>query len=98
MTRAHITDLLSFPTQQSLCLSLSLRQTSVDNRRARCKGCVLALLGFSVPFMLMAALVLGSLSRELLEMSLGHDGIEALSLYLVSVFVRERLCLRGGGC
>ncbi|KAM9541539.1 uncharacterized protein ACWYII_039060 [Salvelinus alpinus] len=61
------------------------RQTSVDNRRARCKGCVLALLGFSVPFMLMAALVLGSLSRELLEMSLGHDGIEALSLYLAPV-------------
>uniref|UniRef100_A0A8C8HZU4 G domain-containing protein n=1 Tax=Oncorhynchus tshawytscha TaxID=74940 RepID=A0A8C8HZU4_ONCTS len=87
MTRAHITDLLSFPTQQSLSLSvsLSLRQTSVDNRRARCKGCVLALLGFSVPFMLMAALVLGSLSRELLEMSLGHDGIEALSLYLTPV-------------
>ncbi|KAK6311352.1 uncharacterized protein si:ch211-11k18.4 [Coregonus clupeaformis] len=61
------------------------RQTSVDNRRARCKGCVLALLGFSVPFMLMAALVLGSLSRELLEMALGDDGIEALSLYLTPV-------------
>lgn len=61
------------------------RQTSVDNRRARCKGCLLALLGFSVPFMLMAALVLGSLSRELLEMALGHDGIEALSLYLTPV-------------
>ncbi|XP_029582967.1 uncharacterized protein LOC115170802 [Salmo trutta] len=61
------------------------RQTSVDNRRARCKGCVLALLGFSVPFMLMAALVLGSLSRELLEMALGHDGIGALSLYLTPV-------------
>ncbi|NP_001133614.1 EH domain-containing protein 3 [Salmo salar] len=61
------------------------RQTSVENRRARCKGCVLALLGFSVPFMLMAALVLGSLSRELLEMALGHDGIEALSLYLTPV-------------
>ncbi|CAB1341341.1 unnamed protein product [Coregonus sp. 'balchen'] len=61
------------------------RQTSVDNRRARCKGCVLALLGFSVPFMLMAALVLGSLSRELLEMALGDDGFEALSLYLTPV-------------
>uniref|UniRef100_A0A8C7WHR6 G domain-containing protein n=1 Tax=Oncorhynchus mykiss TaxID=8022 RepID=A0A8C7WHR6_ONCMY len=66
------------------------RQTSVDNRRARCKGCLLALLGFSVPFMLMAALVLGSFSKELLEMALGDDGIEALSLYLVIV---EFLCL-----
>lgn len=93
MTRANITDLLSFPTQQyPPPLSLSLRQTSVENRRARCKGCVLALLGFSVPFMLMAALVLGSFSKELLEMALGDDGIEALSLYLVSVFVRERQC------
>uniref|UniRef100_A0A4W5PCS6 Si:ch211-11k18.4 n=1 Tax=Hucho hucho TaxID=62062 RepID=A0A4W5PCS6_9TELE len=61
------------------------RQTSVDNRRVRCKGCVLALLGFSVPFMLMAGLVLGSFSRELLEMALGDDGIEALSLYLAPV-------------
>ncbi|XP_024278553.1 uncharacterized protein LOC115145250 isoform X1 [Oncorhynchus nerka] len=61
------------------------RQTSVDNRRARCKGCLLALLGFSVPFMLMAALVLGSFSKELLEMALGDDGIEALSLYLAPV-------------
>ncbi|XP_028978878.2 uncharacterized protein si:ch211-11k18.4 [Esox lucius] len=58
------------------------RQTSVGNRRARCKGCMLALLGFSVPLMLMAGLVLGSLSRELLEMVLGKGGTEALSVYL----------------
>ncbi|XP_071262908.1 uncharacterized protein [Salvelinus alpinus] len=61
------------------------RQTSVDNRRARCKSCLLAFLGFSVPFMLMAALVLGSFSKELLKMALGDDGIEALSLYLAPV-------------
>ncbi|XP_038855728.1 uncharacterized protein LOC120052720 [Salvelinus namaycush] len=61
------------------------RQTSVDNRRARCKSCLLAFLGFSVPFMLMAVLVLGSFSKELLKMALGDDGIEALSLYLAPV-------------
>ncbi|KAL0993639.1 hypothetical protein UPYG_G00110950 [Umbra pygmaea] len=61
------------------------RQTSVDNRRAQCKGCLLALLGFSVPLMLMAALVLGSLSREMLELALGNHGTDALSLYLTPV-------------
>uniref|UniRef100_A0A665TWB2 Uncharacterized LOC115047801 n=1 Tax=Echeneis naucrates TaxID=173247 RepID=A0A665TWB2_ECHNA len=33
------------------------RQTSADNRRARCKSCFLTLLGFSVPMALMALLV-----------------------------------------
>ncbi|KAM4634387.1 uncharacterized protein ACJ7VT_000249 isoform 1-T1 [Polymixia lowei] len=61
------------------------RQTSVENRRARCKGCFMALLGFSVPLALMALLVLGSLSRELLEMALGDQGTEALSLYMTPV-------------
>ena len=63
----------------------SCRQTGAQNRRARCKGCFFALLGFVVPLALLALLVLGSLSRELLEMALGPQGTEALSLYLVSV-------------
>lgn len=55
------------------------------NRRARCKSCLLTLLGFTVPLALMALLVLGVLSRELLEVALGPEGTAALSLYLVSV-------------
>ncbi|KAG9342887.1 hypothetical protein JZ751_015103 [Albula glossodonta] len=62
------------------------RQNSVDNRRARCKGCVLGLLGFSVPLLLLALLVLGSLSREVLEMMLGEDGTDTLSLYLHQLY------------
>ncbi|XP_034567981.1 uncharacterized protein si:ch211-11k18.4 [Notolabrus celidotus] len=61
---------------------LNDRQTSTRNRRARCKGCLLTLLGFSVPMALMALLVLGTLSQELLEMGLGRQGTEALSVYL----------------
>ncbi|TKS91782.1 hypothetical protein D9C73_026019 [Collichthys lucidus] len=68
------------------------RQTSVGNRRARCKSCFLTLLGFSVPMALMALLVLGTLSKELLEMALGREGTETLSLYLVfeSLSVEQR--------
>lgn len=44
------------------------------------------MLGFSIPFALMALLVLGVLSQELLELALGHDGTQMLSLYLVSVY------------
>ncbi|XP_072225428.1 uncharacterized protein [Leuresthes tenuis] len=58
------------------------RQTSVENRRARCKSCFLTLLGFCVPLALLALLVLGALSKDLLEVALGHQGTEALSLYL----------------
>ncbi|XP_034449954.1 uncharacterized protein si:ch211-11k18.4 [Hippoglossus hippoglossus] len=58
------------------------RQTAVENRRARCKSCFLTLLGFSVPMALMALLVLGILSKELLDVALGHEGTQALSLYL----------------
>ncbi|XP_036408435.1 uncharacterized protein si:ch211-11k18.4 [Megalops cyprinoides] len=61
------------------------RQSSIDNRRARFKGCLLGLLGFSVPLLLLAFLVLGSLSKEMLEMLLGVEGREALSLYLTPV-------------
>lgn len=63
----------------------SHRQTSARNRRARCKSCLLTLLGFTVPLALMALLVLGILSQELLEVALGPEGTETLSLYLVSV-------------
>ncbi|KAM6905235.1 uncharacterized protein FYW49_015256 [Xenentodon cancila] len=61
------------------------RQTSLDNRRARCKSCLLTLLGFSVPFALLAFLLVGTLSPELLEMGLGQQGKEALSLYLAPI-------------
>uniref|UniRef100_A0A8C2WXT4 Si:ch211-11k18.4 n=1 Tax=Cyclopterus lumpus TaxID=8103 RepID=A0A8C2WXT4_CYCLU len=58
------------------------RQTSAMNRRARCKSCLLTLLGFTVPLALMALLVLGILSQEVLEVALGREGTETLSLYL----------------
>lgn len=46
----------------------------------------MTLLGFSVPLALMALLVLGTLSKEMLDLALGPDGRETLSLYMVSVF------------
>ncbi|KAF4093032.1 hypothetical protein AMELA_G00027640 [Ameiurus melas] len=61
------------------------RQCSVENRRARCKSCFLGLLGFSVPLLLLFTLVLGSLSREMLELALGSEGTDTLSLYLTPV-------------
>ncbi|KAM6966244.1 uncharacterized protein LKV04_018735 [Tautogolabrus adspersus] len=64
---------------------LNDRQTSAGNRRARCKTCFLTLLGFCVPLALMALVVLGSVSKELLEMVLGSQGTETLSLYLSPV-------------
>lgn len=64
----------------------SCRVTSSSNRRARCKSCLLTLLGFSVPLALMALLLLGSLSKELLELAMGREGMETLSLYLVGAF------------
>uniref|UniRef100_A0A3Q3X347 Dynamin N-terminal domain-containing protein n=1 Tax=Mola mola TaxID=94237 RepID=A0A3Q3X347_MOLML len=60
------------------------RLTGSINRRARCKSCFLTLLGFSIPFALMALLVLGAASQELLELVLGRQGTDMLSLYLVS--------------
>lgn len=76
-----------------ISLPSSRRQTSVGNRRARCKSCFLTLLGFTVPMALMALLVLGALSKELLEMALGHEGTETLSLYLVSVQAAVYCCV-----
>lgn len=61
------------------------RQITLENRRARCKSCFLTLLGFSVPLALMALLVLGAMSKELLEIALGTEGTESLSLYLSPV-------------
>ncbi|KAK2833694.1 hypothetical protein Q5P01_017583 [Channa striata] len=61
------------------------RQTTFENRRARCKSCFLTLLGFSIPMALMALLVLGALSEEVLGMVLGPQGTEALSLYMTPV-------------
>lgn len=63
----------------------SQRQVSSENSRARCKSCFLTLLGFSIPMALLAVLLLGTLSKELLEVALGRQGIDALSLYLVRV-------------
>ena len=57
----------------------------MENRRSRCKSCLLTLLGFCIPFALLAFLMLGTLSPELVEIALGKQGKEALTLYLVSV-------------
>uniref|UniRef100_A0A8C1UYL1 Si:ch211-11k18.4 n=1 Tax=Cyprinus carpio TaxID=7962 RepID=A0A8C1UYL1_CYPCA len=62
------------------------RQCSVENRRSRFKGCLLGMLGFTVPLLLLATLVLGSLSKDVLVLMLGDSGIEALTLYVVSIF------------
>uniref|UniRef100_A0A8C2I101 Si:ch211-11k18.4 n=1 Tax=Cyprinus carpio TaxID=7962 RepID=A0A8C2I101_CYPCA len=65
------------------------RQCSVENRRSRFKGCLLGMLGFTVPLLLLATLVLGSLSKDVLVLMLGDSGIEALTLYkgrLVNIF------------
>uniref|UniRef100_A0A8C1ENV8 Si:ch211-11k18.4 n=2 Tax=Cyprinus carpio TaxID=7962 RepID=A0A8C1ENV8_CYPCA len=59
------------------------RQCSVENRRSRFKGCLLGMLGFTVPLLLLATLVLGSLSKDVLVLMLGDSGIEALTLYVV---------------
>ncbi|XP_061701444.1 uncharacterized protein si:ch211-11k18.4 [Syngnathoides biaculeatus] len=61
------------------------RQISIQNRRARCKSCFLTLLGFSLPMIILAILLLGTLSKEVLEMGLGRQGVELLSLHLVPV-------------
>lgn len=80
--------------KQSVTHLTACRLTSSSNRRARCKSCLLTLLGFSVPLALMALLLLGTLSKELLELALGRDGTETLRLYLVSAF-QPRMQLNG---
>uniref|UniRef100_A0A9R1SR68 Si:ch211-11k18.4 n=2 Tax=Cyprinus carpio TaxID=7962 RepID=A0A9R1SR68_CYPCA len=59
------------------------RQCSIENRRSRFKGCLLGMLGFTVPLLLLVTLVLGSLSKDVLVLLLGDSGIEALTLYVV---------------
>ncbi|KAK9977558.1 hypothetical protein ABG768_019365 [Culter alburnus] len=58
------------------------RHCSIENRRARFKGCLLGMLGFTVPLLLLIILVLGSLSRDVVVLMLGNNGTEALSLYV----------------
>uniref|UniRef100_A0A8C1V3K9 Si:ch211-11k18.4 n=1 Tax=Cyprinus carpio TaxID=7962 RepID=A0A8C1V3K9_CYPCA len=67
------------------------RQCSVENRRSRFKGCLLGMLGFTVPLLLLATLVLGSLSKDVLVLMLGDSGIEALTLYVVSICIFNSL-------
>ncbi|XP_023661167.1 uncharacterized protein [Paramormyrops kingsleyae] len=59
------------------------RKRSREKWRAQCKGCLLGLMGFSVPLSLLMLLLLGSLSRETVELTLGKEGTEALSMYLL---------------
>ncbi|XP_048868827.1 uncharacterized protein LOC125741665 isoform X3 [Brienomyrus brachyistius] len=59
------------------------RERSREKWRAQCKGCLLGLMGFSVPLSLLMLLLLGSLSRETVELTLGKEGTEALSMYLL---------------
>ncbi|XP_029944522.1 uncharacterized protein LOC115386417 [Salarias fasciatus] len=61
------------------------RQTTSENRRARCKSWILTLLGFSIPLALLALLALGTMSRELLSEVLGPQGFETLNIYTTPV-------------
>lgn len=47
------------------------------------------MLGFTVPLLLLIVLVLGTLSREMLELMLGDNGTEALSLYVVGTHLQR---------
>uniref|UniRef100_A0A3Q0RDI5 Si:ch211-11k18.4 n=1 Tax=Amphilophus citrinellus TaxID=61819 RepID=A0A3Q0RDI5_AMPCI len=73
---------------EAIADKLSNDQTTVENRRARCKSCFLTLLGFCVPLTLLAFLVLGALSQDLLKVALGKEGTETLALYLQTPIVR----------
>uniref|UniRef100_A0A3B3Q2P7 Si:ch211-11k18.4 n=1 Tax=Paramormyrops kingsleyae TaxID=1676925 RepID=A0A3B3Q2P7_9TELE len=57
--------------------------SNMSNRRARCQACLLGLLGLLVPLLLLAVLMLGPMSKGLLEALLGPNGTAALWLYLV---------------
>lgn len=65
----------------------------MENRRSRFKGCLLGMLGFTVPLLLLVTLVLGSLSKDVLVLLLGDSGIEALTLYVVSMYVYAFVCV-----
>ncbi|MFT7814745.1 uncharacterized protein LOC111840496 isoform X3 [Arapaima gigas] len=62
--------------------SSSCRQSCRENRRAQCQGCILGLVGFSVPFFLVMLVILGNMSRETVEQTLGEQGTELLIMYL----------------
>uniref|UniRef100_A0A8C1WS66 Si:ch211-11k18.4 n=1 Tax=Cyprinus carpio TaxID=7962 RepID=A0A8C1WS66_CYPCA len=70
----------------------TLHNDSIENRRSRFKGCLLGMLGFTVPLLLLVTLVLGSLSKDVLVLMLGDSGIEALTLYVVSMYVYAFVC------
>uniref|UniRef100_A0A8C1WQ15 Si:ch211-11k18.4 n=1 Tax=Cyprinus carpio TaxID=7962 RepID=A0A8C1WQ15_CYPCA len=57
------------------------RQCSIENRRSRFKGCLLGMLGFTVPLLLLVTLVLGSLSKDVLVLMLGDSGIELVFFF-----------------
>ncbi|XP_039620782.1 uncharacterized protein si:ch211-11k18.4 [Polypterus senegalus] len=61
------------------------REACTFNRRAHFKGFVFGLLGFAVPLFLLASLVLGTMSREVLVLALGESGTDVLSVYLSPV-------------
>ncbi|XP_063076708.1 uncharacterized protein si:ch211-11k18.4 [Engraulis encrasicolus] len=61
------------------------RECVLSNRRARCKGCVCGLLGFMVPLLLLLGLVLGSLSRDVMELLLGPQNTQILATHLAPV-------------
>uniref|UniRef100_A0A8C2FPV4 Si:ch211-11k18.4 n=1 Tax=Cyprinus carpio TaxID=7962 RepID=A0A8C2FPV4_CYPCA len=71
----------------------TLHNDSIENRRSRFKGCLLGMLGFTVPLLLLVTLVLGSLSKDVLVLMLGDSGIEALTLYVVSMYVYAFVCV-----
>ncbi|XP_048848334.1 uncharacterized protein si:ch211-11k18.4 [Brienomyrus brachyistius] len=79
------------------------RQSNMNNRRARCQACLLGLLGLLVPLLLLAVLMLGPMSKGVLEALLGPNGTAALWLYLApasqafkSLDVQQQLYLLGG--
>ncbi len=53
----------------------------------------MGMLGFTVPLLLLVTLVLGSLSKDVLVLMLGNSGIEALSLYVVSMYMHLCECV-----
>lgn len=64
----------------------------MENRRSRFKGCLMGMLGFTVPLLLLVTLVLGSLSKDVLVLMLGNSGTEALALYVVSMYMHLCVC------
>ncbi|XP_064180659.1 uncharacterized protein LOC135249206 isoform X2 [Anguilla rostrata] len=79
------------------------RHRDADNLQSHCIGCMLCLLVFCLLFLLLAVLLLGSLSNPVLQMILGEECMEALTPYLVrvmkeldSVPIQDQLYCCGG--